>query len=353
VTKTSDFDYELPPELIAQQPLPQRDAARMLVLRRATGAITHDIFARLPGHLRAGEVLVLNDTKVIPARLMGHKSTGGAVECLLIEQLDASRWRALARPAKRLHPGTEVAFTADAQYARRTTEPLRASVESKRAEGEVVLRFTGSSDLAADLERIGHAPLPPYIRHGHDEPADRERYQTIYAQRPGAIAAPTAGLHFSRATFDALAQHGVRVHRLTLHVGLGTFKPVTVENVEEHRMHIERFDVPLETAQAVNAAKREGRRVVCVGTTTVRALESVADEDGQVRAGASETDLFIHPPHRFRVADALLTNFHLPRSTLLMLVCAFAAREAVLRAYAEAIRERYRFYSYGDCMLIA
>ncbi|MBI5394738.1 MAG: tRNA preQ1(34) S-adenosylmethionine ribosyltransferase-isomerase QueA [Verrucomicrobia bacterium] len=344
--KTSDFDYTLPSELIAQQPLARRDTSRMLVLHRATGALAHETFARFPDRLHADEVLVLNDTRVIPARLLGRKPTGGAVELLLVEQLDALRWLALARPAKRLHDGTELVFEENPNHESRST--LSAIVESKRAEGEVCIRFA----TAPDLDRFGHVPLPPYIRHGEDQPDDRERYQTVFARRPGAIAAPTAGLHFTRETFAALAQRGVLVHRLTLHVGLGTFKPVATDDIEQHVMHIERFDIPEETALAVNAAKRDGRRVICAGTTVVRALESVADEAGQVRAGASETDIFIHPPYHFRVADALLTNFHLPRSTLLMLVSAFAGREPVLAAYAEAVRERYRFYSYGDCMLI-
>lgn len=345
--KTADFDYVLPPELIAQQPLPDRDAARTLVLGRASGAIRHQQFTAFPQHLRPGEVLVLNDTKVIPARLIGRKPTGGEVELLLIEELSACRWLAMARPAKRLHEGTEIVFAENPK-----SEPLRALVESKRDGGEVVVRFTGTADLFTALQRVGHVPLPPYIRHGEDAPADRERYQTIFARQPGAVAAPTAGLHFTPRTFEALAQRGVLVHRLTLHVGPGTFKPVATDDIGQHTMHIERFDIPPDTAAAVNAAKRDGRRVVCVGTTTVRALESVADTEGQIRAGAGETDIFIYPPYPFRVADALLTNFHLPCSTLLMLVSAFAGREPTLRAYAEAVRERYRFYSYGDCMLI-
>ncbi|MFA7006342.1 MAG: tRNA preQ1(34) S-adenosylmethionine ribosyltransferase-isomerase QueA [Verrucomicrobiia bacterium] len=352
--KTADFDYVLPSELSAQQPLPVRDAARMLVLDRASGVIRHQQFTAFPQHLRAGEVLVLNDTKVIPARLIGHKPTGGEVELLLVEELSAFCWLALARPAKRLHEGTEIVFAENpkSKIQNLKSESLQAVVESKRDGGEVVVRFTGTDDLFAALQRVGHVPLPPYIRHGEDAPADRERYQTIFARQPGAVAAPTAGLHFTPRTFEALAQRGVLVHRLALHVGPGTFKPVASEDIEQHTMHIERFDIPPDTAAAVNAAKRDGRRVVCVGTTTVRALEAVADTEGQVRAGAGETDIFIYPPYRFRIADALLTNFHLPRSTLLMLVSALAGREPVLRAYAEAVRQRYRFYSYGDCMLI-
>ncbi|MCX6910357.1 MAG: tRNA preQ1(34) S-adenosylmethionine ribosyltransferase-isomerase QueA [Verrucomicrobia bacterium] len=361
--KTADFDYALPSELIAQQPLPDRDAARMLVLDRASGAIHHQQFTAFPQHLRPGEILVLNDTKVIPARLIGHKPTGGEVELLLVEELSAFRWLALARPAKRLREGTEIILAENPKSkiqsrvretceANPKSELLLATVESKREAGEVIVRFTGTDDLFAALQRVGHVPLPPYIRHGEDAPADRERYQTIFARQPCAVAAPTAGLHFTPRTFEALAQRGVLVHRLTLHVGPGTFKPVATDDIEQHAMHIERFDIPPDTAAAVNAAKRDGRRVVCVGTTTVRALESVADTEGLIRAGSGETDIFIYPSYEFRVADALLTNFHLPRSTLLMLVSAFAGREPVLRAYEEAVRERYRFYSYGDCMLV-
>jgi S-adenosylmethionine:tRNA ribosyltransferase-isomerase len=352
--KTADFDYTLPPELIAQQPLPDRDAARMLVLDRANGGIRHQQFDAFPQHLRPGELLIINDTKVIPARLIGRKPTGGEVELLLIEELSASRWLAFARPAKRLREGTEIVFQESACPLPLAScpEPLRATIEAKRDAGEVIVCFTGTEDLFAALQRVGHVPLPPYIRHGEDSPADRERYQTVFARQPGAVAAPTAGLHFTPRTFEDLAQRGVLVHRLTLHVGPGTFKPVATDDIEQHMMHIERFDIPPDTAAAVNAAKRDGRRVICVGTTTVRALESVADTEGQIRAGTGETDIFIYPPYQFRVTDALLTNFHLPRSTLLMLVSAFAGREPALRAYEEAIRERYRFYSYGDCMLM-
>ena len=343
--KTSDFDYALPPDLIAQQPLAQRDAARMLVLDRARSTMQHRSFTDLPACLRAGDLLVLNDTKVIPARLLGRKPSGGQIELLLVEELSPLRWLALAKPVKRLREGMEIVLAEN-------PKSLRALVEAKRDAGEVVVRFSGTEDLMSDLDRLGHTPLPPYIRGGVDQPVDRERYQTIFAQRAGAIAAPTAGLHFTQRTFEELARRSVTVQRLTLHVGLGTFKPVTAEDIEQHNMHTERFDIPPDTAQAVNAAKRDGRRVVCVGTTTLRALESVGDDTGQVRAGPGETNIFIHPPYKFRVADALLTNFHLPRSTLLMLVCAFASREMALRAYEEAIRQRYRFYSYGDCMLI-
>jgi len=383
--KTSDFDYALPPELIAQQPLAQRDAARMLMLDRAHGTMEHRSFADLPDCLRAGDLVVLNDTRVIPARLLGRKPSGGQIEVLLVEELSPLRWLALAKPAKRLREGMEIVFEREPESERgacgslaenglgspfyeggasdveRTSKsvptsgesrPLVAVIESKRDAGEVVVRFSGTENLLADLDRLGHTPLPPYIRGGEDQPEDRERYQTVFAERAGAIAAPTAGLHFTPRTFAGLGDRGVLVRRLTLHVGLGTFKPVTVEEIERHTMHVERFDIPLGTAQAVTSAKREGRRVVCVGTTTLRALESVADAGGQVRAGTGQTDIFIRPPYQFRVADAMLTNFHLPRSTLLMLVCAFASRDLILRAYEEAVQQRYRFYSYGDCMLI-
>ncbi|MCX7827408.1 MAG: S-adenosylmethionine:tRNA ribosyltransferase-isomerase, partial [Verrucomicrobiae bacterium] len=248
--KTSDFDYRLPPDLIAQQPLAQRDAARMLVLDRARGATEHRRFADLPVCLRAGDLLVLNDTKVIPARLLGRKPTGGQIELLLVEELSPLRWLALARPAKRLREGTEIVFGENprSKIQDPKSPPLRAVMETKRAEGEVVVRFSDSDNLLADLDRLGHTPLPPYIRGGQDEPADRERYQTVFAARPGAIAAPTAGLHFTPRTFDELNRRGVLVRRLTLHVGPGTFKPVTVEEIEQHTMHVERFDIPPDTA---------------------------------------------------------------------------------------------------------
>jgi S-adenosylmethionine:tRNA ribosyltransferase-isomerase len=321
--KTADFDYELPPELIAQEPLPDRAASRLLVLDRATGQITHTRFRELGRYLAPGDLLVLNDTKVIPARIWSVKP---AVELLLVEDLGQQRWTALVKPGRRARPGTHLEFT----------PALRATVESETATGERVLQFTGN--LESYLREHGTAPLPPYIK----RPASREelsRYQTVYARAAGAIAAPTAGLHF---TPEMLAQFPHTF--ITLHIGPGTFRPVKTDNIEDHRMHAERFHVSPAAAAAMQAAKR----IVAVGTTVVRALETL----GAPRAGEGRTDLFIRPGFPFRVVGALLTNFHLPRSTLLMLVSAFAGRDLMLRAYNEAVRERYRFFSYGDCMLI-
>jgi S-adenosylmethionine:tRNA ribosyltransferase-isomerase len=319
--RTSDFDYELPPELIAQQPLPDRAASRMMVLERATGRIRHDEFRNLAHHLQPGDLLVLNDTKVIPARLW---SKTPAVEWLLLENLGENRWSTLARPAKRARPGTAVLFE-DGQ--------LTATVIGETDFGGRVLQFSG--DLDGYLEKFGAAPLPPYIKRTRRERADLERYQTVFARVPGSVAAPTAGLHFTAEMLETLPHAFI-----TLHVGLGTFQPVRTENIKQHKMHSEWFSIPPETRAAIETA----RRVIAVGTTVVRALESGKTEGW--------TDLFITPGFQFRVVGALLTNFHLPRSTLLMLVCAFAGRELILRAYEEAVRERYRFFSYGDCMLI-
>jgi S-adenosylmethionine:tRNA ribosyltransferase-isomerase len=353
--KTSDFDYELPGELIAQQPLPDRAASRMLVVNRATGELRHDQFRNLRQYLQPGDLLVLNDTKVIPARIW---SESPALEFLLVEDLGNHRWSALVKPGRKAKPGTALVFA----------DGLTAVIEGDADFGGRVLRFTG--DVETFLAKHGAAPLPPYIKRpissvvgrgdppgrpqsypATDEPAarpyppdqvraqDLPRYQTVFAQMPGAIAAPTAGLHF---TPELLAQFDHAF--LTLHVGIGTFRPVKVENVEDHPMHAERFTV----SEAAAAQMRAANRIVAVGTTVVRTLESL----GEPRAATGATDIFIRPPFEFRVVDVLLTNFHLPRSTLLMLVSAFAGRELILRAYAEAIRDRYRFYSYGDCMLI-
>jgi S-adenosylmethionine:tRNA ribosyltransferase-isomerase len=318
--KTSDFDYELPAELIAQQPLADRAASRMMVVDRKTGEIKHDQFRNLGAHLRPGDLLVLNDTKVIPARILVKAPV---VELLLVEKIDATHWLALVKPAKKARPGTILTFEGAA---------LTAVVEGTTDFGGRVLRFTGNVEVY--LQKFGAAPLPPYIKRLARDAADLERYQTVFANRAGAIAAPTAGLHF---TPEMLARF--RHAFITLHVGLGTFRPVKVENVEEHKMHAEKFVIPAETTEAI----RQAERVVAVGTTVVRALESTSE---------GSTDIFIRPSFEFRVVDVLLTNFHLPKSTLLMLVCAFASRELILQAYAEAVQERYRFFSYGDCMLI-
>jgi len=341
--RTSDYDYELPKELIAQRPAERRDGSRLLVLRRDGGALEHRAFADVLDYLRRGDLLVVNESRVIPARLLGKKrGTGGRVEVFLLRELGPGRWEALVRPGARVRPGATLEFGAGKLAAR----VVRAAPGGKRE-----IEFDVGPDLAATLERIGTVPLPPYIEREPDE-SDRERYQTVYATVPGAVAAPTAGLHFTEALLARACDAGVRVARIVLHVGLGTFRPVVAEDPGEHPMEEERYAVSDEAAAAINEARAAGGRVVAVGTTAVRVLETVAGADGRVAAGAGATDLFIREPHRFRCTDALITNFHLPRSTLLMLVSAFAGREAVLAAYREAVRERYRFYSYGDAMLI-
>jgi len=329
--KTSEFDYHLPPELIAQQPLEDRAASRMMVVNRATGEIRHDVFRNLGQYLQAGDLLVLNDTKVIPARIWSREPQ---VELLLVEKLDANRWSALVKPGKRAKVGATLHFE----------DGVSAVIEGETDFGGRVLRLSG--DIAAYMMAHGVAPLPPYIKRGaHDlQSGDRERYQTVFAREPGAVAAPTAGLHFTKAMLEQLQASGVSHTFITLHVGIGTFRPVKVENVEEHKMHAEKFSISAETAAAIRGAER----VIAVGTTVVRTLESCDELTAQDGA----TDIFIRPPHTFRHVDVLLTNFHLPRSTLLMLVSAFASRELILEAYDEAVRERYRFFSYGDCMLL-
>ena len=335
---TSDFDYELPPERIAQRPAP-RGESRLLVLDRE-GAERHRRVRDLPGLLRAGDLLVLNDTRVIPARLFGRRPGGGQVEILLTGRVNDQEWDALVRPGRRARPGT--ILTLD--------EGLTAEVTEKEESGRHRLRF--SEPIEPHLDRLGHMPLPPYIQRA-DEAEDRERYQTVWARQPGAVAAPTAGLHFTREILDALTAAGIATAHVTLHVGLGTFKPVTAERIEDHQMESERWELSEETAEAIRRTRARGGRVVAVGTTVVRTLESAAlAGEGEIRAGSGATRLFITPGFQFQVVDVLLTNFHLPKSTLLMLVSAFAGRERVLAAYAEAIREEYRFYSYGDAMLV-
>jgi S-adenosylmethionine:tRNA ribosyltransferase-isomerase len=345
--QTSDFDYDLPAELIAQHPPTERSAARMLALNRETGECALRCFQDLREYLRPGDCVVLNDTRVIPARLFGIKEGGGArIELLLLRpQGDGgNRWAALVRPARRVRRGAEIRL-----LDRSGGETAFSCRLVDRVAEEAILEFDGEAD--AILARCGHMPLPPYIRR-EDELSDQERYQTVFARNPGAVAAPTAGLHFTPGILDGLRADGVRVAELTLHVGPGTFRPVAVEDLREHRMHTERYVLPSETAAAINGARRAGGRIVAVGTTVVRVLESCADADGLVRPGAGETDIFLHPPCRLRAVDLLLTNFHLPRSTLLMLVCCLADRERVLAAYRLAVARRLRFYSYGDCMLL-
>ncbi|MCP5518247.1 MAG: tRNA preQ1(34) S-adenosylmethionine ribosyltransferase-isomerase QueA [Verrucomicrobiales bacterium] len=349
----ADFDYDLPPERIAQHPADRRDASRLLVLRRADGRLEHREFPALAEYLQAGDLLVVNNSRVIPARLRGRKlDSGGEVEILLVEQQAANDWWTLLKPGRRVRPGTRLDLGNE-----RT--PLTATVREKNTEGHCRLSFEATGDVLAALDELGEVPLPPYIersRHPSDE--DRDRYQTVYARPPGSVAAPTAGLHFTGEFLELLRDRGVRLGFVTLHVGLGTFAPVKAERVADHVMHAESYELPATTAELILKTRRDGGRVVAVGTTSLRVLESVAARPGGIQAAAGKTRLFVHPPHEFRVVDALLTNFHLPRSTLLMLVSAFAApgrlsgRELVLRAYTEAVRADYRFFSYGDAMLL-
>jgi S-adenosylmethionine:tRNA ribosyltransferase-isomerase len=356
--RTADFDFALPPELIAQHPVPRRDESRLLVLHRANGEIAHRKFRDVRKILRAGDGLVLNNSRVIPARLRGTKMrSGGQIEFLLLEENARNDWQAMLRPAKRSRPGMQIAVHDVNGHA----TDVHATVCEANEEGHRRLQFSGTPDIRRELERLGEVPLPPYIARSNPNEMreDRERYQTVYAKTDGSVAAPTAGLHFTRELLEQIRADGVRICFVTLYVGPGTFLPVKAEVLAAHRMHEERFELDEETARVVNEAKADGRRVIAVGTTTVRALESVAAQNGgKLLKTAGKTGIFIHPPFRFQIVDALLTNFHLPRSTLLMLVSAFAApgetrgREMILSAYAEAIRERYRFFSYGDAMLI-
>jgi S-adenosylmethionine:tRNA ribosyltransferase-isomerase len=341
--RLSDFDYELPERLIAQEPALPRDASRLLVVPRGGGPFRHLRFSALPDLIEPGDLLVLNDTRVIPARLVGTKESGGRCELLLLEPLDGpggALWRAMGQSSKPLRRGSRLAFGG-----------LSAAVEEAEGEGFFAVRFDRAGErLAKALEQEGQVPLPPYIRRAPTE-ADRERYQTVVAREPGSAAAPTAGLHFTDGLLARLAERGVARTAVTLHVGPGTFLPVRTEDVEKHRMHAERYRVPEEAAAAFAACRTRGGRVVAVGTTSVRTLES-AFAGGRLRPGWGRTDLFIRPGHSFRAVDALISNFHLPRSTLLMLVCAFGGRERILEAYREAAGLGYRFFSYGDAMMV-
>lgn len=340
-TLRSDYLYDLPEELIAQEPAQRRDASRLMLLDRASGELNHQHFRDVPELLSPGDLLVLNDTRVIPARLRGKRPTGGDIELLLLEPAGEGRWITLAKPAKRLREGERVLLP----------EGREAIVEAVGEEGRRTVRFEPLEEWDAWLWRNGSMPLPPYIQR-EVEASDRERYQTVYAEHKGAVAAPTAGLHFTDELLGELESKGIGNARLTLHVGIGTFRPVSVEDVRDHRMDAERYIVNKETAQKINDTKKNGGRIVAVGTTAVRTLESISDEEGMVHPGSDATDIFIRPPYRFKTIDALITNFHLPGSTLIMLVSALAGRETILRAYKEAVRERYRFFSYGDAMLI-
>ncbi len=339
--KTADFDYNLPEELIAQTPLEQRDASRLMVMDRRTGETSHWHFHDLPRFLRPGDCLVMNDSRVLPARLIGRRPTGGACEVLLLTDRGDSCWECLVRPGRKLRAGARVIF-GDGE--------LTAEIQSELPDGRRLVRFQYQGIFLEILERLGRMPLPPYIK---AELEDGERYQTVYSRAPGSAAAPTAGLHFTPELLEEIRAMGVRTCFVTLHVGLGTFRPVKAEDIQDHQMHSEFCIVPEETADIVNRTRAAGGRVLCVGTTSCRTLESFAAEDGTMKPSSGWTDIFIYPGFRFKVMDGLITNFHLPQSTLIMLVSAFAGREHVLAAYEEAVRERYRFFSFGDAMFIS
>ncbi len=339
--KTKDFYFDLPPELIAQTPIPQRDASRLLVLDKNSGAMEHRHFYDLPSYLRPGDCLILNDSRVLPARLLGHRVPGGgACEVLLLIQREGDTWECLVRPGKKLRTGAEVSFGDGA---------LTGKIIEELPGGNRLIQFQYQGIFLEVLDRLGKMPLPPYIK---AELQDRERYQTVYSKVNGSAAAPTAGLHFTPELLSKIEQSGVSIGYVTLHVGLGTFRPVKEEEITDHEMHSEYCIIPQETADLINRTKRSGGRVICVGTTSCRTVESWAHEDGTMEASAGWTDIFIYPGYCFKVLDGLITNFHLPESTLIMLVSALAGREHILAAYQEAVRERYRFFSFGDAMLI-
>ena len=338
--KTHDFWYELPEELIAQTPLEQRDASRLLVLDRVSGEINHRHFYDVIDYLKPGDCLVMNDSRVLPARLLGHRPTGGAVEVLLLRDLGDKKWECLCKPGRKMQPGNEVIF-GDGE--------LTATVLEVREDGNRVVEFHYEGIFLEVLERLGKMPLPPYIK---AELSNQERYQTVYSKEVGSAAAPTAGLHWTPELLKKAREKGVKLAFVTLHVGLGTFRPVKAEEISEHHMHAELCMLSQETADILNETKRAGGRVICVGTTSCRTLESLVNEDGTFEAKSKWTDIFIFPGYTFKAMDGLITNFHLPESTLVMLVSAFAGREHVLTAYEEAVRERYRFFSFGDAMCI-
>ena len=339
--KKSDFYFDLPEELIAQTPLERRDASRLLTLDKTTGAVAHHHFYELPQFLRPNDCLVLNDSRVLPARLLGHRSTGGAVEVLLLRDLGDGKWECLTRPGRKTQPGTALSF-GDGE--------LTATVVDAIADGNKIVQFHYDGIFLEVLERLGKMPLPPYIK---AELQDQERYQTVYSRELGSAAAPTAGLHFTKELLQQIADMGVKIGYVTLHVGLGTFRPVKEDEIEDHPMHSEFCIIPEETARMVNETKANGGRVVCIGTTSCRTVESFADADGTLRAQSGWTDIFIYPGYKFKCMDALVTNFHLPESTLIMLVSALAGREHILNAYKIAVENRYRFFSFGDAMFIA
>lgn len=336
-----DFYYELPKELIAQDPLEDRSASRLMIMNRADGSVTHRVFCDIVQYLQPGDCLVLNNTKVIPARLYGVKEqTHATIEVLLLKRRQGDIWETLVKPGKKAKPGTRLSFGDGL---------LAAEVVGIAEEGNRLIRFSYEGIFEEILDQLGHMPLPPYITH---ELKDSGRYQTVYAKQAGSAAAPTAGLHFTPQLLEQIREKGVDIAELTLHVGLGTFRPVKVENIKEHHMHAEYYEISQGQADKINMAKDRGGRVVAVGTTSTRTLESVADASGHVKAASGETQIFIYPGYKFKCIDALITNFHLPESTLVMLVSAFAGREQVLSAYREAVREKYRFFSFGDAMFV-
>ena len=337
--KKSDFWYDLPEELIAQTPAEPRDSSRLLVYHRDTKEIEHRIFRDITDYLKAGDVLVVNRTRVLPARIYARTANGGAVEVLLLKRLALGEWEVLVRPGRKCRPGTHLVVS----------EELALDILSVTESGERIVKFVYDGAFEDILSRVGSMPLPPYI---HEKLSDPERYQTVYSRENGSAAAPTAGLHFTPGLLEKIRGKGVEIAEVLLHVGLGTFRPVKEENVLDHKMHSEYYEVSEEAADIVNRAKREGRRVICVGTTSVRTVETVADKDGFLHACKGNTEIFIYPPYRFKCVDALITNFHLPESTLLMLVSAFCSREEMLHVYDVAVKERYRFFSFGDAMMI-
>lgn len=337
----SDFYFDLPEKLIAQDPLEDRSSSRLLVLDKETGETSHHIFKEVINYLNPGDCLVLNNTKVIPARLIGHKEdTGAAIEVLLLKRKENDIWETLVKPGKKCKPGTKIVFGEGL---------LHATVLETVEDGNRLIQFSYEGIFEEILDKLGEMPLPPYITH---KLQDKNRYQTVYAKYEGSAAAPTAGLHFTKELLRQIEEKGIDIAYVTLHVGLGTFRPVKVDNILEHHMHSEFYQVTKEAADKINKAKKEGHRVICVGTTSCRTVESAADENGMVKEGCDNTEIFIYPGYKFKVLDALITNFHLPESTLVMLVSALAGREHILNAYEEAIREKYRFFSFGDAMLI-
>ena len=339
----SEFDYELPEELIAQNPLEKREDSRMLAVRRDAKSFQDEHFYNLPQHLKKGDVVVLNNTKVFPARLIGQSETGARIELFLVREIEHRIWETLARPARRLKTGKKILFD----------KTLSAEVLEKTVEGRIVVQFEYEENFDEILEQIGQTPLPPYIRRsGGTSDADKSRYQTVFAKQRGAIAAPTAGLHFTPEILERIKTRGVEIAEITLHVGYGTFEPVRVSDLSQHRVMPERSEITAETAVILNQAKSENRRIIAVGTTTTRALESSIDADGKVCSGNRLADLTITPDYKFKIVGGLLTNFHLPQSSLLVLVSAFAGYDLTMKAYRHAAGSRYRFYSYGDCMLI-